>query len=85
MCRESKFSLCACLGYDRYNVWPYLAGRQTSSPRSELPLAAPNNAPGKPQNPWSGTQVNVNGLIQQQGQATWKLLVGAIPQAQWSE
>ena len=69
---------------DSYNVWPYLAGQTSRSPRTELPLAAPNNEEGRPPNPWAGTQINVNGLIVTEGDIIWKLLTHEIPQSHWT-
>ena len=71
---------------DSYDVWPYLAGKSPHSPRTELPLAAPNNAAGRPPNPWAGSEIRVNGLIYHDTGtgAIWKLLTGEIPQNQWT-
>jgi hypothetical protein len=84
-CFDQRASSASLPPIDSYNVWPYISGQSAHSPRTELPLAAPNNQAGRPPNPWSGSQINVNGLIVTEADGSiWKLLTHEIPQSHWT-
>lgn len=66
---------------DGVNLWPYLSGAASTSPRTTLPIGS---SPGA-NNLWGvhpGTIVD--GFISQEGGKLWKLLLGNPPMAGWT-
>jgi endo-1,4-beta-xylanase len=88
VCFDTKAAAASLPPIDSYDLSGFLLGMRQDSPRTELPLAAPNNRRDQHPNPWAGSQVDVNGLIvderAQGSSGIWKLLTGAIPQSQWT-
>ena len=66
---------------DSVNLWPYLSGATSTSPRTQVPMGTTAD----PKDIWlSKNDIVVHGMVETDGANVWKLLLGAVPQNIWT-